>query len=276
MGDGISMGSQRSQSWLLPRLGRCASLAMKFELVELALWAAIVATVDLVPVRVWGSVSVSMSFPVALAAGMIFPPVEAALIAFAGSFDPRELKGGVSLAKAVFNRSQVAASVMAGSVLFHSLGGDILDWPEVLLPGLAALLADAGVNFILVASAVAVEDRMTPRGVLRGCSVHRRGITWLATFSWACSHFLSRQRSPSEEFGLCCSFLPPSYLHEKCFVRHSMCYRPPSASVRKTRRSLEQLERWPANGGMSDWLSPESCTTRFFPLYSKSISWARC
>ncbi len=135
-------------------------------LVELALWAAIVATVDLVPVRVWGSVSVSMSFPVALAAGMIFPPVEAALIAFAGSFDPRELKGGVSLAKAVFNRSQVAASVMAGSVLFHSLGGDILDWPEVLLPGLAALLADAGVNFILVASAVAVEDRMTPRGVL--------------------------------------------------------------------------------------------------------------
>ena len=135
-------------------------------LVELALWAAIVAAVDLVPVRVWGSVSVSMSFPVALAAGMIFPPTEAALIAFIGSFDPRELSGGVSLAKAVFNRSQVAASVMAGSVLFHLLDGAILEWPEVLLPGLAALLADAGVNFVLVASAVAVEDRMTPRGAL--------------------------------------------------------------------------------------------------------------
>jgi signal transduction histidine kinase len=135
-------------------------------LVELGLWAAIVAAVDLVPVRVWGSVSVSMSFPVALAAGMIFPPTEAALIAFIGSFDPRELSGGVSLAKAVFNRSQVAASVMAGSVLFHLLGGAILEWPEVLLPGLAALLADAGINFVLVASAVAVEDRMTPRGAL--------------------------------------------------------------------------------------------------------------
>lgn len=135
-------------------------------LIELALWAAIVATVDLVPVRVWGSVSVSMSFPVALAAGMIFPPTEAALIAFIGSFDPRELQGDVSLAKAVFNRSQVAASVMAGSALFHLLDGDILDWPNVLLPGLAALLGDAGVNFILVASAVAVGDRVTPRGVL--------------------------------------------------------------------------------------------------------------
>jgi signal transduction histidine kinase len=136
-------------------------------LIELCVWAAIVAAVDLVPVRVWGSVSVSMSFPVALAAGMIFLPTEAALIAFIGSFDPRELKGSVSLAKSVFNRSQVAASVMAGSALFHMLDGAILDWPGVLLPGLAALLLDAGVNFIFVASAVAIEGRVAPRDVLR-------------------------------------------------------------------------------------------------------------
>jgi signal transduction histidine kinase len=135
------------------------------ELIELGLWAAIVAAVDLVPVRVWGSVSVSMSFPVTLAAGMIFLPTEAALIAFIGSFDPRELKGGVSLAKSVFNRSQVAASVMAGSALFHTLDGAIFDWPRVLLPGGVALLLDAGVNFTLVASAVSIEDRLAPRGV---------------------------------------------------------------------------------------------------------------
>ncbi|MDQ4108873.1 MAG: histidine kinase, partial [Actinomycetota bacterium] len=110
--------------------------------------------------------SVSMSFPVALAAGMIFLPTEAALIAFIGSFDPRELKGGVSLAKSVFNRSQVAASVMAGSALFHILDGAILDWPIVLLPASAALLLDAGINFLFVASAVAIEDRVAPRGVL--------------------------------------------------------------------------------------------------------------
>lgn len=136
------------------------------ELIELGVWAAIVAAVDLVPVRVWGSVSVSMSFPVTLAAGMIFLPTEAALVAFIGSFDPRELKGKVSLAKSVFNRSQVAASVMAGSALFHILDGAILDWPRVLLPGVAALLLDAGLNFILVASAVSIEDRLGPRGAL--------------------------------------------------------------------------------------------------------------
>src|SRR5918992_2451042 len=75
------------------------------DLIELGLWAAIVAGVDLVPVRVWGSVSVSMSFPVTLAAGMIFLPTEAALIAFIGSFDPREFRGEVSIAKSLFNRS---------------------------------------------------------------------------------------------------------------------------------------------------------------------------
>jgi signal transduction histidine kinase len=135
-------------------------------LVQLASWAAIVAAVDMLPVRVWESVTVSMSFPVALAAGMIFSPAEAALIAFVGSFDPRELSRHVSLAKSIFNRSQVAASVMAGAVVFHALGGTITEWPDVLVPGVVALLVDSGVNFLLVASAVAIEDRLAPRGVL--------------------------------------------------------------------------------------------------------------
>jgi signal transduction histidine kinase len=133
---------------------------------ELLIWAAVVATVDMIPVRVWGSVSLSMSFPVTLAAGMLFLPVEAALIAFAGSFDPRELRGGVTLAKSLFNRSQVAISVIAGSATFHALGGDVLAWPSVLVPGTCALVVDAACNFALVGSAVSVEVRISPRRAL--------------------------------------------------------------------------------------------------------------
>ena len=136
------------------------------ELLLLTAWTLIVAAVDLAPVRVWGSVSVSMSFPVTLAAGMVFPAAQAGLIAFVGSFDPRELKGNVSLAKSVFNRSQVAASVMAGSAVFHGLGGDVFAWPDILFPGLVALLVDALMNFLLVALAIAIEDRIAPGGVL--------------------------------------------------------------------------------------------------------------
>jgi signal transduction histidine kinase len=135
-------------------------------LLELSLWAAIVAAVDLAPVRVWKSVSVSMSFPVTLAAGMIFLPTEAALISFLGSFDPRELHGEVTLAKSVFNRSQVAASVMAGSALFHGLGGSVLEWPAVFVPGVLALLLDALVNSALVVAAVSIQNRLTPLRVL--------------------------------------------------------------------------------------------------------------
>jgi len=41
-----------------------------------------------------------------------------------------------------------------------------MEWPGVMLPGLVALALDAGVNFLLVATAVAIEDRIAPRGVL--------------------------------------------------------------------------------------------------------------
>jgi signal transduction histidine kinase len=164
----------RAFLWLVSILTVSVTASLAFRqvgdstsLIQLISWAAIVAAVDLIPVRVWGSVTVSMSFPVALAAGMLFSPAEAAIIAFAGSFDPRELTGGVSLAKSIFNRSQVAASVMAGSAAFHALDGSVMDWPKVLVPGLLALVIDAGVNFLLVASAVAIKDRASPRGVLR-------------------------------------------------------------------------------------------------------------
>jgi signal transduction histidine kinase len=136
------------------------------QLLQLAVWSVVVAAVDLVPIRVWGSVSVSMSFPVTLAAGMVFLPTEAALVSFVGSFDPRELRGEVSLAKSIFNRSQVAASVMAGSAVFHSMRGSVLEWPAVLLPGVLALLVDAATNGALVVSAVSMQDRLAPPRVI--------------------------------------------------------------------------------------------------------------
>jgi signal transduction histidine kinase len=136
-------------------------------ILELFIWAAVVGAVDLLPIRVWGSVSVSMSFPVSLAAGMVFLPTEAAMVSFLGSFDPRELRGEVSLAKSVFNRSQVAGSVMASSAAFHGLGGDVLEWPSVLVPGVVALLLDGAVNVVLVVCAVALEDRVSLRAVLQ-------------------------------------------------------------------------------------------------------------
>ncbi len=59
-------------------------------LLEAALWVVVAAAGDLMPVRLWGSVSLSMSLPVTLAAGMVLSPIEAGLVAFVAAFDPRE------------------------------------------------------------------------------------------------------------------------------------------------------------------------------------------
>src|SRR5438132_4909240 len=45
------------------------------------LWIIVTAAADLMPVTLWGTVSLSMSLPVTLAAGMVLPPIWAAFIA---------------------------------------------------------------------------------------------------------------------------------------------------------------------------------------------------
>lgn len=119
-------------------------------LAEVLLWAGVAAAGDLMPVRLWGSVSLSMSLPVTLAAGMVLSPVEAGLVAFVAAFDPREFRGEVSIARGLYNRSQVAVSVALASVVFHALGGDVLDWPRVVFVGLVALSVDWAMNTLLV------------------------------------------------------------------------------------------------------------------------------
>src|SRR6266511_4352436 len=78
-------------------------------------WAVVVAIVVLLPVPFWRSVELGMDFPILIAAGFLFPPATAGLIAFLGSFDPRELRKEVSIGQALFNRSQVAISVLLSS-----------------------------------------------------------------------------------------------------------------------------------------------------------------
>ena len=80
---------------------------------------------------VWGPITLTMSLPVALAVGMLFDPVTAALVAFVSSVDPRELRGKISISRALYNRSQIALSVFVASWVFHSTGAEVGQWPEI-------------------------------------------------------------------------------------------------------------------------------------------------
>ncbi len=134
---------------------------------QLLAWGLVIALADSLPVRFWGPATLTMSLPVTLAVGMLFDPLPAALIALVASLDPREIKGEVSFARALFNRSQIAVAVFAASAVFHGLGGEAGQWPGMLLPALGALAVDFVVNTSLVVAAASLSFGMRPDLVLR-------------------------------------------------------------------------------------------------------------
>jgi signal transduction histidine kinase len=117
---------------------------------ELLPWLAVVIVADLGPVPLWGTAELMMSFPVLLASAFVFPPHIAAFISLVGTVDTREFRRDIPLGRALFNRSNVALSVMAASWVFHEMRGSVFVWPGVLPITLTALLADVAINVFLV------------------------------------------------------------------------------------------------------------------------------
>jgi signal transduction histidine kinase len=113
-------------------------------------WLVVVVVADLLPVPIWGSVELLMSFPVLLASALVFPPYIAGSLSFVGTLDLREFRGEISPLRDLYNRSNVTISVFVASWIFHRFGIGVLDWPEVLPLTFVALLADMVVNFSLV------------------------------------------------------------------------------------------------------------------------------
>jgi signal transduction histidine kinase len=121
--------------------------AMPHDAINLLVWLAAVAVTDLLYVPLWGT-TLAMSFPILLAAAMLFPPVVAGLLALLGTTDQREFRRQIPIGRSLFNRSQIALSVLAGSFLFHGLGAELDNWPWVLPAAVLALIADSAVNFL--------------------------------------------------------------------------------------------------------------------------------
>jgi signal transduction histidine kinase len=117
---------------------------------QLLPWLVVVVVADLLPVPIWGSVELMMSFPVLLASALVFPPICRGLLSFVGTLDLREFRGEIGPLRDLYNRSNVTVSVFAASWIFHWFGVNVLDWPEVLPLTFVALVADMVVNFSLV------------------------------------------------------------------------------------------------------------------------------
>ncbi|MGZ8805330.1 MAG: hypothetical protein ACXWZG_08535, partial [Microbacterium sp.] len=118
---------------------------------ELAAFAAAAAFAGILSVRSGSSTALSLDMPVLLAAGLVFGPGVGGALALVAYIDPREWRREVSLFRAICNRGQTAISVMAGSLVFVAVGGELGIWPGSLVGGLLALATDISVNYLLVA-----------------------------------------------------------------------------------------------------------------------------
>ncbi|MEP7060360.1 MAG: ATP-binding protein, partial [Actinomycetota bacterium] len=126
--------------------------------------------VDLIPIPAWEDIELSLSFPLLIGVAMLFTPVTAGVIALIGTSDPRELQGRVGVSRAVWNRSQMAFAVLAGSFVFHQLssqGTPAIDTWWVLLPAaLVTAITAYAINTLLVATHAAIDHHMGLREVL--------------------------------------------------------------------------------------------------------------
>jgi two-component system sensor histidine kinase UhpB len=138
----------------------------------LALWAITIAAVEILPVPAWHGLQVSVGFPLLMVVAFVYAPPAAAITAFAGASDPRELRGEVSLLRAMFNRSQVALSVLAASAVFHALADLDTSPTWILVPAaLLAAVVDYVINSGIVTIAVSLNTGMPPHQVIRDLRV---------------------------------------------------------------------------------------------------------
>ena len=138
---------------------------------EYLLWPLLITLIELMPVPAWRGLTISVGFPVLIMIAILYPPGIAGFIALLGASDPREWKREVPLGLALFNRSQVALSVMAASAAFHAVATTSSAVTIQLLGAVAAAVADYAVNVSLVTLYMSTKLGAKPMSVLRQMTV---------------------------------------------------------------------------------------------------------
>lgn len=142
----------------------------------LLFWAVLIGLIELLPVPAWRGLTVSVGFPILIMVAILYSPGIAGMITFLGASDPREFKRQVTFGLALFNRSQVALSVIAASSVFHATAGytdPLKDLAPVLLIGAASLaaLADYAVNSGLVTLYMSAKLHISAASMLRQLTI---------------------------------------------------------------------------------------------------------
>ena len=137
------------------------------------LWALVIAGIELLTIPAWRGLTISVGFPVLMMMAVLYEPPVAGLIALLGATDPREFRREIRLGAALFNRAQVALSVIAASAVFHAVpGSEPLTGagvnPAAMLVGASlASVSDYLVNAGLVTTYMSIHSSLRPLQVVK-------------------------------------------------------------------------------------------------------------
>ncbi len=130
-------------------------------------WIVAILVVDLLPVPTTIGLPFSLSFPLQLSVALIYPPAVAGAVVFLGSTDIREFQGQVRPSTALFNRAQIAGSVVLEGWVFHRLASLSSPWYELGPAVLVAGILGYAVNALLVAVHVRLSTGRSLGPILR-------------------------------------------------------------------------------------------------------------
>jgi signal transduction histidine kinase len=148
---------------------------------ELAFWVVLILIMNLAPFNV-GDLSFTLDTPLLLTVALLYPPEVASLVAFVGSMDFREVRRQVGPLRALFNRSQIALSVLLAALVFRFFtGGDLNPWTWAVLGTGAAVLSFHVVNGVTVAIRTALRSRTPLTSALSALTVGPTPV-FLATY----------------------------------------------------------------------------------------------
>jgi signal transduction histidine kinase len=146
---GYAVGLTMLVIGILTALLRADPASVTGHIPALIVWGVLLVGVDLLPVPAWNGVQLLMDFPLLIALAIVYHPASAALVVFVASVDPRELKRQIGPVRALFNRSQLAASALAAGAVYHGMAAGVPDL-GVLGAAAGAILAGYVVNAGLV------------------------------------------------------------------------------------------------------------------------------
>ena len=153
--------------WVVSLVGLTLGVMASFSsestsFVQILPWALAALAGDAFAVRLSGSVALSASLPVTLAAAFVLPVPSVALVGF---LSVAQLPGTtwVQFGRNLFNRVEVAAAATCAAWVVRAFGDQSHEWPQILVVAVIALVADAATNAALMIPVVCIGEHQPVR-----------------------------------------------------------------------------------------------------------------